>query len=155
MYLSCTTCLVALLAATVAVAEPSEKVHLARKMLSAFRCVVYAEYAKDPKEQRRLFELGLSSGREFLSALQSKEISEELVRKEVPLLGVLLLLSGPSSEFVIGRIYENASHDAYDEMFKEDAPGNPLPPAKWVTDAEVQKRIAERQYTAANCQLIR
>jgi hypothetical protein len=41
------------------------------------------------------------------------------VRSEVPI-GVTMLLAGPSADFVVGRIFENAMGDAFDGIVKKE-----------------------------------
>ena len=93
--------------------SPLEKAQLARTAWSAFQCGTYAEMSGDKKEQERLFILGVVSARNFIEALQSKQIPAEVFSAEVPL-GVSLVLQGPSTDFMVGRVFENAMRDAFE-----------------------------------------
>jgi len=119
------------------------KAQLARKMFSAFQCSTFAEVAGKADDQRRLFELGLSAGRTFLAAMGNKEIPEHIVREEVPLIGVVMLMGGPTDDFVIGRIFENAATEAR----KRVSPSNP-------SFDDVRKFNAESEFDSSNCDLI-
>lgn len=132
----------------------AEKAHLARVAWSAFQCGTYAEISGDKKEQARLFEVGLKAGREFLSAAMRGEISPEIAKSEVPI-GVSMLVQGPSADFILGRVFENAMGDAFDKIVKEDNSGVPLEPAKYVHDKELQAARAKTKYLSGNCVLVK
>jgi hypothetical protein len=95
----------------------------------------------------------LNVGRQFVEAVQNHQISPEAVNSEVPI-GVTMLLAGPSVDFIIGRIFENAMGDAYDNIVKQKN-GVPLPVDDWVRDEEVKKSKAQLKYLQGNCELIR
>jgi hypothetical protein len=95
------------------------------------------------KEQARLFELAVKSGRAFFEALKNKEIPEDVLKSEVPI-GVTLLMAGPSSDFIIGRVFENAMPDAHDEVVKNDK-----------GDKELRLSIAKTKYLQANCVVLK
>ncbi|MGY1410873.1 hypothetical protein ACW5EG_15030 [Luteimonas sp. A611] len=97
-----------------------------------------------PAEQERLFNFGYAQGREFISALEAGKIKREDLSSHAPV-GALLLLEGPSADFILGRIYaaaeENALKDVYrtDEVFNSEA---------------TQELIAFNKFTRSNRQLI-
>ncbi len=124
------------------------KVNLGRVTWSAFTCATYAEMSENKTEHGRLFKLGYEAGKKFIEGIRDKTISEAEAR-QAPMI-LMMLLDGPSTDFVIGRIFENAMTDAYDTIAKEDSSGMPLEPTKWVTDAGVQKIIASTMYVEAN-----
>lgn len=129
------------------------KANTARVMWSAFSCATFAEISGDKKEQERLFELGYKSGKAFVDGVRTKTISEAEI-KEAPV-GVLWHMAGPTTEFVIGRIFEVASNDAYDKVVKEDSEGLPImDPSKWAND-ELKIIRAKTKYLRSNCTLIR
>jgi hypothetical protein len=64
-----------------------------------------------------------------------------------------MLLAGPSADFVVGRIFENAMGDAFDGIVKKE--GMPLPITDWVRDDELKKSKAKQKYLQGNCELIR
>lgn len=124
--------------------------HLA---INAFMCSVYAEMIDERNEQKRLFELGFKSAREYIDGLKSKAISEKTIT-DIPLL-FSLRLGGPSTDFMIGRIYEGTVSHTYDKVVKEDSSGFRITdPSQWAND-ELKKIRAKNIYDNANCKLIR
>src|SRR5262245_44987180 len=119
-----------------------------RVMWSAFECATFAELSGDKKENERLFGIGLKAGRQFVEAVKNGQISPEAVRSEVPI-GVTLYLAGPTVDFIIGRIFENATKDAFDAVV-ERKNGQAT-----ITDDEVRKSNAQHRYGEKNCTLIR
>ncbi len=130
-----------------------EKARLARTMWSAFECAAYAELSGNKKEQAKLFEVGLHAGREFIDALKNRQISPEAVSKEAPI-GVTMLLAGPSADFVIGRVFEKAMQEAFDNIVKRKN-GILLDSSKWIDDEALRKSKAERYYLSRNCTLLK
>lgn len=124
-----------------------------RVMWSAFQCATFAEMSGDKKENERLFGIGLKAGRQFVEAVKNGQLSPEAVRSEVPI-GVTMYLAGPSVDFIVGRIFENAMGDAYDDIVKRKN-GMPLPTSDWVMDEEIRKPDAKHRYVKGNCSLIR
>ena len=122
-----------------------DKARLARTMWSAFQCGTYAEMSGNDQEQARLFELGVKSGREFLEALKNRKIPPQIAEQEVPI-GVSMLLGGPSVDFIIGRVFENAMGDAYKEITRDEK-GSP--------DKELRISRAKAKYLTANCMVLR
>lgn len=134
--------------------QPAAKTpNLGRVMWSAFSCAAYAEMAGDESEQKRLFNIGYTAGQKFISGIRDTSISEADAR-EAPI-GVLMYLSGPSIDFMLGRVFENATQDAFDRIVKMDSGGMPiLNPLEWVSDEEVKKIKAETKFRNSNCELI-
>ena len=105
------------------------------------------------REQERLFEVGYNAGRTFVDGVKNKTITETKA-KDAPI-GVLMHMSGPTTDFIIGRIFEAATEDAYDKVVKEDSAGLPvLDPSKWA-DEKLKVIRAKKQYQSSNCTLIR
>lgn len=127
--------------------------HDSRKMLSAFICSVYATHAKRMVEAPQLFELGLSSGRAFMSAVREKEHPKDDLAG-VPMI-ILGNLWGPSADFSIGQIYAWASAEAYTDIVGRNAIGTPLPIESRITDERTIEVIAENKYTKANCSFLK
>jgi hypothetical protein len=124
-----------------------------RVMWSAFQCATFAEMSGDTVQQKRLFDLGYAAGQGWLSDLKDKKSSEAELR-EAPI-GVRMLLGGPSIDFMIGRIFESAMNDAFDEVVKEDESGSPIfDPAKWASD-EVKSIRARTKFRRSNCELLK
>ena len=132
------------------IAQPVEKARLARTMWAAFECATLAEMSGDGQEQARLFEVGLKAGRGFLEAVSKNEIPTVVA---VPV-GVRLRLQGPSPDFILGRLYEAAADDAFDEIVKMEN-GTPLEPSKWINDPALRKQKAANRYTQGNCLLLK
>jgi hypothetical protein len=125
----------------------------ARLMWSAFSCATFAEMSGDQSEQKRLFDLGYMSGRIFVHGVRSKTISEAEIRKAP--VGVLSRMAGPTTDFVVGRIFEAAMNDAFDEVVKEDSAGLPIfDPSMWA-DEKLQVVRAKNKYRQSNCALVR
>lgn len=121
-------------------------------MWSAFTCATYAEISGNRQEQQRLFEVGYDAGRTFVDGFINKTITET-VANDAPL-GVLMLLSGPTTDFIIGRIFESATEDAYDEVVKEKSAELPIfDPSKWA-DNDLKTINAKNKYQSSNCALI-
>ena len=133
-------------------ASAENKPNLARVMWSAFSCAAYAEMSGDKHEQERLFNVGYSAGKAFVDGVKNKTITEAET-KEAPI-GVLMLMGGPSTDFIIGRIFEGATADAYDKVVKEDSAGLPIfDPSKWADD-NLKIIRAKNKYQSSNCVLI-
>jgi hypothetical protein len=131
-----------------------EKATLGRVTWAAFQCATFAEMSGNEKEQKRLFELAVKAGREFLKALESGDISREAVNSEVPI-GVIMLLAGPSTDFILGRIFEGAMGEAFDDIVKRDSGGISLPTSEWVYDKDIRRTKASSRFTKNNCALVR
>ena len=140
--------LISFLSAQQASAQASD----ARVMWAAFTCYQLAVMAgqEEAEAAERHFNSGYEAGKRFLIAVQEGVISDEEFRKEVPI-GVSLLLSGPTADFVIGRVFEASTNDAHDSVTKRDSIGLPLPIEEWVNDAELQSTIARGKYQRENC----
>ena len=142
-----------LLFATSAARADVEDAKAARVMWSAFMCSVYAEMKGDADEQMRLFQVGYDAGQRFMKAAQAGTITEEEAQSNVPI-GVGLLMGGPSADFIIGRIFESAAGDAYDDVVKKDDSGMQLPMEKWINDNELKSAIAANRYVKGNCEIM-
>jgi hypothetical protein len=147
-------CIIFLASLSIANAQTAvEKAKLARTMWSAFQCGTYAEMSGNEEEQSRLFNLGLSAGRDFLDALQNGQIPEQVARSEVPV-GVALSLQGPSIDFIIGNIFAHAVSDAFDDIVKKEN-GVLLDPSKWIQSDGIRKIRADTNYNRGNCALLK
>jgi hypothetical protein len=114
-------------------------------MWSAFECATYAELSGNVEERARLFQVGYDAGRSFLTGIQDRTISEAETQKAP--FGVLLVLGGPSVNFMVGRVFESATRCANDAVSRED-------PSKWVPDNELRANIASIKFRRSNCELI-
>lgn len=130
-------------------AEPN----IARVMWTAFSCATFAEMSGNSQEQERLFNLGFNAGRIFVDGVRNHTISEADT-KRAPI-GVLMHLAGPTTDFIVGRIFEGANEDAFDKVVKQDATGAPIvDPSNWAND-ELKVMRAKNMYLFSNCELIR
>jgi hypothetical protein len=64
-----------------------------------------------------------------------------------------MLLQGPSTDFIVGRIFENSTRDAYDDVVKKEN-GLPLDNSEWVRDDALRISKAKNLYHRSNCVLL-
>lgn len=134
--------------------EAISKAKLASVTYAAFQCGMYANISENYEESERLFQLGISTGRDFVEAALNKEITPEQFKKEVPI-GVSLVLQGPTVDFIIGRVYQSITNDAYEGLYKMDDSGLPIPQNEWNTDGNLIKIRAANKFQSKNCKLLR
>jgi len=115
-----------------------------RALYSAFECTVLAAKIGRSEEQKRLFEFGYEEGKKFIDSVRSGEISEEDLSSKVPV-GVLWKMQGPTTDFILGRIYESAAENVLDGVYGS---------VDEVLSTEEQKLIAENKFSNKNCELI-
>ena len=133
------------LAATAAQAQGSrELAALGLATWSAFECSTLAAQTKNAMEQERLFLYGYRQGQTFIEAVRAGKIDRKDLSSEVPM-GVMLLLEGPTVDFILGRIYENAQENALKDVLTTEQRLNP---------DEVQTMLAQGKFRRANCGLI-
>jgi hypothetical protein len=126
----------------VAAGGQEDGANFALKMWAAFMCATYAENADaelsaSEAAQKRFFTLGYDTGRLFLEGINDGTISAAEVNR-APVY-VVLLLQGPSIDFILGRMFEFASQNAYEKISKSG-------------DTAI---VAATQYRQSNCALIR
>lgn len=143
-----------LFAAIGPVSAAEDDARAAQVMWNGWLCSIYAELQGDAMEQGRLFALGYEKGKQFVAAARAGTITPEEGRTIVPMV-VGMLMAGPTPEFVLGRIFEAAASQAFDNVVSEDANGMPLAPADYVHDEELRVSIATTRYMRSNCELIR
>ncbi|MCG7868778.1 MAG: hypothetical protein JAY74_20705 [Candidatus Thiodiazotropha taylori] len=110
----------------------------------AFVCSVLAEESIQPDEQRRLFMYGYAKGLVFIEAIQAEKVKREDLTKGIPIM-MLLLLQGPTPDFILGRVFEAALDSALEDVYKTGEHFN---------SDEMVKTIAKNKYWKQNCQLI-
>jgi hypothetical protein len=120
-------------------ASDEEIAHLGDKMSGAFRCAIYAGMSKDFKEQKRLFQIGLNAGRDYVEGMKSNQLGEY---KEY--------LGDVSTDFVVGMMYKDLS-DKADHEVRKYRDGQMR--ERW-RDSDAVKLEAERRYRDGNCSLI-
>jgi hypothetical protein len=92
--------------------QGDDLVRLSKLSLSVFECSVVAT---DKKEDARLFEVGLTSGRKFLEGMNRLESAElQKVEREVAL--IWLSKGSPSKDFVLGEVYQFVRERVFHEL---------------------------------------
>jgi hypothetical protein len=67
-----------------------------------------------------------------------------------------LRLAGPTTDFIVGRIFEGAMSDAFDDIVKTDESGKMIADSsKWVMDKSLRSMIAQTRYVSRNCELVK
>ena len=125
-------------------ASSTEYAAMGKAAWSSFECSALAEKSKQPNEQERLFKYGYAKGLEFIEAIQAEKVKREDLSKGTPLM-MLLLLQGPTPDFMLGRVFEGALDSALEDVYKTGEQFN---------SDEMQKTIAENKFWNQNCQLI-
>lgn len=126
-----------------AVSSP-EYAAMGKATWSAFECSVLAERSKNPKEQERLFKYGYAKGLEFIKAIQADKVKREDLSKGTPIM-MLLLMEGPTPDFMLGRVFEGVLDSALEDVFKTGEHFN---------SDETQEAISKNKFWKKNCQLI-
>lgn len=124
--------------------DPNGRAARGRAVWAAFSCSALAAHLKRAPDQQRLFTYGLAQGRQFIDDLQAKRIDQAAIKSIVPV-GVMLSLEGPSPDFMLGRIYADASTSALRDVHTFEG--------KFLDDA-TQATRAENKYTSQNCDLL-
>ena len=123
------------------------------EMLSQFQCFQWAKMAGDTTSVEKHFNAAMAAGRAFLAAAEAGSITPEEANMIVPM-SVGMSISGPSHDFILGRMFEFITSDAFDDIAKEDPSGMPRDIGDWITDDELLKGYAEMKYRASNCGLL-
>lgn len=135
--------LAALLAATPTVAQTSaDYARMGSATWSAFECSSLAGKSGDTKEQERLFLYGYKQGQAFIAGVIDKKAKREDLSKGTPWM-MLLLLEGPTPDFMLGRIFAAAQDSAFEGVYKTGAVHH---------DEATQKSNAKDKYWKQNCQ---
>ena len=114
-----------------------------KKLWESFECAALAGYMGEEQEAERLFEYGYDQGHRFIEAVEAGKIEKADIRTKVPMI-VRMRLSGPTPDFVLGRIYEEASEYALEDVLKDFLE----------TDAKTRQKIARNKYNEGNCEII-
>lgn len=128
-------------------AEPSQSKPyemMVQSVWSAFQCSVLAEKSRNPSEQKRLFGFGYDQGLKFIGALESGDAGAKDIPGDAPF-SMLLLLQGPTPDFMLGRIFEVALRSTLENVYKTDD--------YYTADAN-QESIAAAEFWKRNCKLI-
>ena len=116
-------------------ASDEELGHLGELVSAAFKCSTYAAESNDPKEEERLFQIGLKAARDFVEGMKNQMKYKEY-------------LGGVSTDFVVGMMYKEQSDKADDEIRKYHRE-KPLVPG-----SDEAKNEAKLRYRDSNCSLI-
>jgi hypothetical protein len=122
-------------------------------LLSHWQCFQWSRMAGEQAATETHFNAGMEAGRTFLAAARAGTITKEEADSIVPMT-IVLTMSGPSTEFVLGRIFETVTTDAFNDIAKEDPSGMPRDPKDYITDDGLLKSYAEMKYRSANCGLL-
>lgn len=113
-------------------------------MWSAFVCSALASASGNPKEEERLFLYGYNEGKELIEAMKANKIKDEDISNETPV-AVLTRLQGPTTDFMLGRIFEASQESALEDVFKTGEHYN---------SKKDRQIIAENKFLEKNCKLI-
>jgi len=113
-------------------------------MWVGFECSALAAIFNDEAENARLFSYAYAEGQAFIAAMQAQKIDQEHISTVVPS-GALMLLGGPTPDFVLGRIFEAAQENALKDMFAANGS---------LTTKEYQVMLAKSRYSHANCSIL-
>ncbi len=111
---------------------------------SAFECSSLASVMNEEKEQERLFSLGYQQGKAFIDALQKNRVELKDRNEQVPS-GFLLLLQGPTPDFMLGRVFESAQENALKDVITPNS----------IASRDFQATLARTKFTKQNCSLLR
>lgn len=90
---------------------------------AAFECAALAAFAELPQERERLFAYGYKQGLAFAAAWKAKKVETADIARGVPV-GVLLRMSGPTPDFIVGRIYDGAHENALKDVITPESTKN-------------------------------
>jgi hypothetical protein len=123
-------------------------------MVAHWRCQVWSGMAGEEDRFLAHHDSGILAGRRFVEAVRAGGITPQDVDATVPIF-VALSLEGPSDEFVLGRLYEITTTDAYDQVVRRDANGSLRAPQDYVMDNELRAALARVLIRTHNCSLLR
>lgn len=119
-------------------------------MMAHWRCQVWSGMAADDDAAVTHYEHGLAAGRRFVEAARAGLIPPEDFDTTVPMT-VSLTMDGPSDDFVLGRLFEMITQNAFDDIVTRDANGVPRSPPDYVTDGGLRAVIALNLIRQSNC----
>lgn len=124
--------------------ESSELALLSRSSWSAFECSALASKIGNTEQQQRLFLYGYETGISFIEALREGRIEREDISREAPLI-MMMLLQGPTPDFMLGRVFEAAMEAAFEGVYETNGNFN---------DDDIQVMLAESKFQEQNCSLV-
>lgn len=117
---------------------------LARASWSSFECASLASKSGETKEQERLFMLGYRQGQQFIAALKAEKIKREDLNREAPLV-MLMLLEGPSADFMLGRVFAATQDAVMKDIYRV---------GEVARSQQEQMQAAKAKFGKLNCALI-
>lgn len=123
-------------------------------MMAHWRCQVWSGMIGDQESTLAHFNQGYASGSRFVAAARAGQIDQADFEATVPVY-ISLSMGGPSDDFVLGRLYEMTTQDAYDKIVTRGKDGVPLHPSDYVMDTEVQSVMAGELIRSSNCTALR
>lgn len=118
-------------------------VEASRLAIAAWECHVAGEGAEYDADLDRLFQLGFKNGIRFLEAVRAGEVSPEAMHESVPFWWQLV--SGPSNDFILGRLYESIHNQILTDLSREN-----------LTSTRAERKLSlAATFERSNCELLR
>lgn len=86
---------------------------------SGFKCSMLYSKNKQPEDSKRAFKFAYNSGIVLIDKFKNNEINQEEFTKIMPK-ELRKNLSGPTSSFILGRIWEATSKHTFKDIHKKD-----------------------------------
>jgi hypothetical protein len=118
---------------------------MGQSVMPAFECSLAAKDMGDKKEQERLFKLGYSNGQKFIQSVIDGKVKRSDASSSVAT-GFLLVMEGPSIDFMLGRAFAVVTHHYVDSLSKNCD--------SCLLDEELRTMKAETSFREMNCALI-
>jgi len=119
-------------------------------MMAHWRCQVWAGMAGDEGAAKAHYDRGYASGSRFVAAARAGQIEPADFDAIVPIY-ISLSMAGPSDDFVLGRLYEITTEDAFDRVVKRDSNNGLRAPSDYLMDREVRAIVAGELFRSSNC----
>lgn len=139
--LAASTSLLPTYSATAAGADPASEAKFA---WAAFECSVLAGFAGKQKLSDKLFSKGYKNAIQFVSDYRAGAVSNERIQSTVPI-GIMLVMGGPTNDFIAGRIYESTQQTVIDALNE---------PNTIFVNSELRKVKAQNKLHEQNCDLL-
>ena len=138
---------------------PDQVAALASKGFALFTCEQLAEAAGDIPEKKRqdLFDRGRAAFASYIDeakASANDPARDKAISQKVPMI-VLMHLGGPTTDFMVGRIFEATTTSVEDELYERSSwTHQAIDPKATPPSAEMVKPHAAQRYRERNCDLI-
>lgn len=119
-------------------------------MMAHWQCQIWSGMTGDKDAALVHYDRGLQSGKRFVEAARSGQITSEEFKSAVPMY-IAMSMHGPSDDFVLGRLYEMTTSMAHDKIVTYGPDGARLTPQQYVTDPAVQSVMAQNLLRTSNC----